>query len=593
MNAHGRKAVIWLLTGACVTLLTGMMDRVGAQEIIDAAPADLDDFHTLFRNPAALPLLSDRLVFGTGAGDIGVNPGAFDVRNGFAGYHGSFGRWRVGLNGRFLDAGIFRRTEIGLSWGQIIQPSIAIGARLDIRSQGFDRERFEGIDPGDPVLAAGLTRNYASLSIGVLATPAPGLSVGAVVENFNRPDVSLTPGATYRLPVALDLGVQFRSDRFHPSINVRVDEGAIRTRLRMGVVVREDDLLRVDLRREQIGFEGIVRIYRGVHVDYRYDYPLNELNTFSRGSHALSFVYDFAPRPVAPEPLAIRNPPPPVALTRAIGPVRLEGDYRLLPSASSLEIREERITRRADPDIPVAFLRRNYAEIFGDPGAEPAEDLPTAEATLDSSVALAGAYSPGYRRSLDSLAAALGDTAGLETIIYTGAEDLPRAENLREFIGGRGDAAPRGIRVVRPGGGGAPGDTTGPDLSLIGRTETRIVLSSDELEFRVVSPGADGHAGPWRLVVLDRESHGVHTIEGRGPVPNRIAWDWRRDDGTLIDPGWYTYRLQWESRRGEPRQSPPGRFHVRRYRKDITIELTRKRRPPDPGTDRLELRLGR
>jgi hypothetical protein len=129
------------------------------------------------------------------------------------------------------------------------------------------------------------------------------------------------------------------------------------------------------------------------------------------------------------------------------------------------------------------------------------------------------------------------------------------------------------------------------DLSLIGRTETHIILSNEEVEFRILALNMDDYNGPWSLLIRDMEGETVKEFSGRGDVPDRIVWDWHGETGGLVEPGLYEYLLRWTGKQGGPRESRPVTFYVKKSKKDITIELTRKRSIQDLDAQRLELLL--
>ncbi len=603
--------------------LSGMPERVFAQDLVDGNSADLDDFRTSFRNPASLAFLPNQFVFGTKAFDVGINPGTFDLSNGYIGYYSPHRRKRLGLNGQFLRTGIFSVTSFGLSYSERLHPSIAVGGRLDVLNQGFDRDRFQGVDPGDPLLSSELSRNYYSIALGVLAMPTPELSIGAVAENVNRPNVALSEEEQFHLPVDYDIGVQYRADRLHPSFNLRYEDGAFRYRLRMGIVLTEDLMARLEYQRERLGFEGHIRLYRGLNLNYRYQYPLNELNTFSSGSHNLSFVYDFTRILEIPDLIDVRYTPEPVELSRSREAIPVEGDFIVFSSTPSLDIWEKNITRRVDDDIPLDFLKRNYHRIFAVEGLEstPGRDEIVAFSP-DTSIGLVGSYSKEYRSTLDSLSAYLleGDVDG--TTIVSPENELLRAGNIKDVIIRKTEISPEKILIVRepPKQGGvgenmppnkpavvadtvttpigiSTGTDTDPDstvdqevdLSLLNRTETRIDLSQESVQFQVIALNMESYDAPWSLVIHDSDGGKVREFTGSGSIPERIIWDWLDEGGTLVEPGWYSYRFRWTEPDGSSKDSMMGRLFVKKNKKNITIELTRKWLKKIPDAQRLEV----
>jgi hypothetical protein len=610
----------FLMTCALMVVLMCQAGLVKAQVVDDASVADLDDFRTSFMNPASLSYLPNQLIFGSKAYEVGVNSSFFDMSNGYVSYYSPYWRKRLGVSGQFLRTGLFDLTDFAFSYSERVHQLFSVGGRLDIINQGFNESSFQGVDPGDPVLSNGLSKNYFSFTVGFMVVPVPELSLGAVFENINRPNVALLTDDSFLLPVICDFGAQYRMDKFRPSVGFRYEDGVARYNLRLGVKLREDLLFRFDYRKEKVGFEGHVQLYRGLNLNYRYQYPLNELSTFSSGSHNIAFVYDFTRIINLPGLMNINYEPEPVTLIRSTRNIPVGGDFSVLSSTNSLEIWEKNITRRADEDIPIEFLKRNYEKIFEEPDGEAPVDSGMAAFYPDTLNELVGTYSDDYKESLDSLSTILGKE-GIEARIYTREGDLLRAENIKEFISSKSKIPPERIQILRAHDGSSdpgvtdsltvgadtieiPVDTAAVeiagvdsgaqdefDLSMIGRTERRIVLSEDNIEFRIFSIGKDDYSSPWSLEIRDEAGGLIRSFTGRGAVPRSIWWDWRDESGSLIEPAWYTYVFRWEDTGGGSIETPMGRIYVKKNKKDILIELTRKRSVRDLDAQRIELLL--
>jgi len=587
------------LSTICIVITCLVLSSATAmtQDIIDASSADLDDFMTSFKNPASISFLPNQLIFGTKAYEVGVNSSFFDISHGYIGYYSPYWRKRIGVFGEFLRTGIFNTTDIGVSYSERLGGIIAVGGRFDIVNQGFDQGQFQGVDPGDPVLSEGLSKNYVSITAGAIAVPIPELSIGAVVKNINKPNVAIDRDNPFRLPLRYDLGIQYRAGRVHPSVNVGVEDGTVRFRLRFGVAVWDDIWARFDYQRDNLGFEGQMRFYKGLHFNYRYQYPLNELSAFSKGSHALAIVYDFTKIleiPVLPD---IQYQPEPVELESTGGEIPIEGDFCILSSLNQMEIWEKNITRKVDADVPMEFIRRNYKKIFDDLRDDVLrEDTGGITFYPDTLEGLVGSYSRNYISSLDSISGYLWETDSTETRIYARDEDVFRAENIRGVIANKSQTTGDRISLHKLGTPSSEMEAAGTvswnerDLSLLNNTESLTVLSEERVVFDILALNQNLYSKKWSLLIEDTEKNAVKTFSGVGDVPPRIEWDWYDQNGELIEPGWYSYLFRWEDNEGRQKESSPGKIHVKKNKKDILIELTKKKLKGKKA-QRLELHL--
>ena len=614
-GAMKTKRRTYLILSLAAIYFALFFSPVNAQEIEDTGAADLDDFGIGFKNPASISFLPNQLIFGTSAHEIGINSNFFDISNGYLAYYSPYWRKRIGVFGDFLRTGIFNTTELGVSYSERLNRIFAVGGRIDFVNQGFNENRFQGVDPGDPVLSSGLSKNYVSVTAGLITVPVPELSLGAVVKNINKPDVAMEKDNAFRLPLHYAFGLQYRAGRLHPSVNVGVEDGDVHLRLLVGVEVWEDICARVDYQAEHMGVEGQMKLYRGLHFDYRYEYPLNELNSFSKGSHSFSLIYDFTRILDKPSLPPIEYSAEPVELKRTEGEISVEGDFYVLPSTNHLEIWEKNITRKVDTDVPVMFIKRNYKKIFEELGNNVyQQDVGTTVFYPDTVDRLVGTYTPDYRSSLDSISDYLWNSDSTETWIYARDNDVFRAENIKDVLMNKSqisdsmislrklDERSKEMGVEEEEGGPfdafesreAEIDTSSGeevDLSLLNETETFIVLSEPDVEFEILSLGTDYYNRQWSLIIRDGDETEVKTFTGVGNVPGRIEWNWRDEEGDLLRPGWYSFVFGWEDHAGKQKETSMGKIHVKKNKKNIMIELTRKKKLKDKKTQRIELHL--
>jgi len=583
------RTLLTLIT--TIMCLAACLSTGWAQDIVDANSADLDDFRTSFKNPASLSFLPNQLIFGTKAYEVGINSSFYDVSHGYIGYYSPYWRKRVGVFGEFLRTGIFNMTDIGVSYSERLNKTFAIGGRLDLVNQGFDESQFQGVDPGDPILSSGLSKNYLSLTAGLIAVPIPELSFGAVIKNFNKPNVAMEEDNPYQLPVRYDFGLQYRVGRLHPSANISIEDSNFRYRFRIGVLVWDDIWTRFDYEGENLGFEGQMRFYRGFHFNYRYQYPLNELNTFSEGSHTLFLVYDFTRILAKPQLPLIQYLPDPVVLDRTEGEIPLEGDFYILASTSLLEIWEKTITRKVDPEVPLEFIRRNYDKIFQELRYDVSiGDTGKIISYPDTLEGLVGTYTHDYISSIDSISGYLLEVDSTETRIYAREEDVFRAENIKDVITNKSKIPADKITLQKLGTRPYEQEISDTDLSLLNSTESFTVLSEEIVSFDILSLNKDRYDGNWSLLIRDLDQIIVKSFDGTGNVPRRLEWDWAVKDSDFIKPGWYSFVFRWEDKQGRLKESPMGKIHVKKNKKDILIELTKKKFT-DKKAKRLEIHL--
>jgi hypothetical protein len=120
--------------------------------------------------------------------------------------------------------------------------------------------------------------------------------------------------------------------------------------------------------------------------------------------------------------------------------------------------------------------------------------------------------------------------------------------------------------------------------------ETITALSAQSTVFQI-SPisNVDGPED-WRLVVKDRKDREVKSFTGNGKPQTEIRWDWKDSRGDLVNPGIYSYQLEWF--KDSKREITPKKYiTVKKLLRHIKIEISNEQKDIGDDTDEIDIIL--
>ena len=125
-----------------------------------------------------------------------------------------------------------------------------------------------------------------------------------------------------------------------------------------------------------------------------------------------------------------------------------------------------------------------------------------------------------------------------------------------------------------------------PQEQLI-RTSTQFTI------FRIVPVNMMNYTGPWKLTIESVNGTTFKEFSGEGTVPKEVKWNWRSDEGELVNAGFYYYFLTWNIGGGSPTTSERKRLYVQKLLRTINVKVTREHPQVLDDVDEIDVFLKR
>lgn len=566
-----------------------------AQELLRGPSMSLEDAASQFANPALMSFQRSKLALGAKAYHLGIsNAGGVPLRQGYALFSSPFffsDRFGAGAHVQYFDSPIYRRMAFGGSVSARLMPFLSIGLRIEALNLSYNESEFVGFDPADPVFANGFGKTVLTTSLGVFAQPLLNLRLSAGLRNLNRPDLSLA-GEGFREQIESFLGVAYGYGPAMALLEVVDTFNGVETRFGIEAVATTGSFVRLSSNTDfSLGrLEGQLHVGGPISVHYGYELPLGELGPSSNGSHTFSVVFDFGRTPELPDPVNI----PSYLYSNAIPEITPQLAPKVYISASTDYVRfyEQQIVRTVDEDVPEEALRqlsRQDLGIMDSTLVQPEAHIPGEVIDdISTEVMLQGSYSALYEASIRALARALVADSMKHLTISGEGRQLMKAAGVRNRMV-KSEAAPEDQISITVPRNGPSSEKTLPgvfapreDLVLYEPDHTMLFLNSSYALPRVQS---------WQLRITDLEGQVVKTFGGNDVLPASLAWDWRAENGQLIAPGVYRYRLEWVDAAGDTYLSNERKLYVQKMLRKITIEVTRDIEALRKEADAVEIRI--
>lgn len=580
-----------------------------SQNMFNDNPADIDGAVAICSNPALGYFVENRLVLGMDARYLGLLDNQLGLRNLYINYIPSWRFRGFSVGAQTFSADIYSQTTFGVSYSRsLLMKNLSVGASVNIFNRGFDKDDFDLIDSNDPVLGSSLSKTNLDIAMGIAFFPVSNVCVGLSAEHINQPNIAID--GDYSHPTMISLGAKAYFGRLHPSLflsnlewydNLTLWDAVKRNKylLTFGIDYELSNrfIIGSQINRSGLGAGTVFKITDLMGVDYRYEYPMTDINKFAWGSHRLSMVFefDYVPdyRPVA----EIVEPPVPVYSPPEIT-VSNSSDLFAFSDVDSVTILEREINRRIGEEFDVnEFAKLKPAELNITRGILQLEDRYFAADTVavkDPLSELKGAYSTSYRGALNSIVYGIKEKRTLKASLVAGPDNLQRANSMYNLISGYGQLFPENLAVVVPYY--SITDTTVGDINIMAMepVENRIDIIPEEMNFEILRQNHSGQVSQWALMINTYEDITVKLWNGTGNLPEEIKWDLRDDRGELIKEGQYYYYLEWLEPDGSTRRSFRQQLTVLRIQKRLFIDVTTQ---PSyerlKEADKIDLILGR
>jgi hypothetical protein len=223
---------------------------------------------------------------------------------GQGGFTLSLPRVNAALLASHRDTDLLGESELALDWGFRPLANLSLGIEVGLRRFGWNRERLDPVQAGDPVFDGGYDRIEPILGGGLFWAPRPGLRLGLGLKHLNRPSLSLS-GDGPRAPVRVHAGLLWQGERLALGLSgdnldyVRGD-GTLLDELggdwsaTIGAAwsMREDLRMEGHLREDGLRLGLAASWLLGHWLRYEFTLPLGELADAFDGSHRLAYRFN-------------------------------------------------------------------------------------------------------------------------------------------------------------------------------------------------------------------------------------------------------------------------------------------------------------
>jgi len=590
-----RKIILYQL----ILVLAGSQ-FVYAQNLVEANPANIHDPGSAFINPAVIMSQSKQVFAGIRIFQMGFldnNSTAF--KHSFLTYSQPFSRMPrmgYGITAQYLHTPYFTQGNYSLLVARRFSEIVTLGTRVNWFTKGYNLRDANLEIEDDPVFRDNRTKHVFSLGFGFLLGPVSNLTVGIGLDHVNRPNVSLS-GNELRQPITFDFGIHYLFNFIGPSLYVNYQDNQTVTTFGLEAQHFSLGTLGLYYGKRSVILEGRLNLLRNrMSIGYRMDFPLQDLVSYSVGTHLLSVSYRFA------EPI--------------------DSDFNIISTVDNLNVVEKRISVEADKGITVRdieALAEYKLDIFDQQSLERIKESAKVVGIQNlgdrSGAQLDDASYKYYKKTLiEMVEKKMKQTGGtaFKVDINSPPGTGQRALALLNFLVDSLGFPSQNVNIVFAEDYNDPNwnqhniilealktsisDAKGLMKRIKIPIPGKILLSDDQTVFEIKRIQSTKPVHSWRIV-----------IESRGDVikrfagfkdPRATAWDWKDDDDNLIKPGEYFYYFQWRDKAtGDWKPSRPNKkvIFVDKEVQTERIFLTKDGQPPmeDPNieTEKVEVLL--
>ncbi|MBD3288318.1 type IX secretion system membrane protein PorP/SprF [candidate division KSB1 bacterium] len=545
-----------------------------SQDFIRTNPADLEDPQSLFINPAVVPFQNMVLNLGMKLYHVGfVSGNSTALKHTFNSNslpNIPFPRVGLGITTQSFNTPYFRTVGIGVSMAYSLSPIIALGVSANGLNINYDFDYDNVLHLEDP-LFKDMNNWNVSFGFGAVVRPVSNFSFGIACNHINRPDLSLADVGA-RQPMIMDFGFKYYYNVFGASIYGHYQEDDLVFGILAEAKLYDKGVLKTGYHDRSFLAEGQLNLFKGISLIYRLEYPLNELNHYSYGSHQFGFSWNMKSN--------------------------FEYKYNIHASTDTVKIIKQRSLIRIDKiladDLDRLFSYFGSSE-FGIPENKTSTEL-MKNIVEDPSFSLMEESYNQYRSKLKNLLSSPQEYNSKNTIdIYCHDEGTAeRAIRIRNYLINDIGINRNYIKIYRTY------KTSDTDSlyrkakidSLQKKIERNFV--EDESEYielqqpwtermipeRIyfnISNVAKTKVYAWRIEIRKITGKTVHTIEGYSQIPDLVEWDGFDADGNLINVGnYYCYFQHKSSRMGrwQPKDPKPKRITFVNITRDRIVRFT-------------------
>lgn len=591
--------------------------------------ADLSDPFAYGLNPALGEMTRQQISAGLQVLHLGLLENSGDLNTGGLIYTTRKFNGGLSFDASYLSTPMWGLKKFRAGYGRRVFAGLSLGLSVGLDQRAFD---LSGVDLSqgsylDPLLTGGLSRTVATTTLAAAySLPMQGVTAGLVLENPHQPNVSIGghDDSVY-LPATLRAGLSWERELF--MLNAGVVDRQWRTTYAAsarGNIYGKHSLV-ASLESDQWSLGTRVSVGQRAWLEYRYTQPRSDLADLSSGSHGIVISWHASGRakpvvrythqsmddaPYNPH-LAVEDenffPEAGQVAVASLEPTH--GFFTVAAASDTAMIRVKRLKRVFGTGVDMARVRRlprwrigvmdstwsdqiTWDITEGMTDAYPENDLPR------------GNYSDDYQANMDSLQSNLHNGTTGDLIIVADADQLDRARYLARKAGA--DSLGKGRVTIKQFAPMANTELRRMLMRPVGRDsippmEEITLYQYPSIPIKLLRLGDVDDLQAWSLDILDSLGRPVRQFKGLGGPPSQVTWNWRDEDGRLVDVDQYTYQLRWRDGRGGYHKTITREILIARQVMQRTLEFGVQKTPLrdlekqqpmlilDPGRDGLSV----
>ncbi len=569
-----QRAVIFII-------LLGLIQILGAQELMRSNPADRSDPKALLRNPAIIPFQNLAVNFGMRILNYGFledNPAGLRYTYNTTSYPDLLGTsFALGFLAQTFNASIYTQSEFGLATAYSVGDMVAVGVTTRFRNHNFDAGKMDLVNPNDPVFANGTGQWNVSFDAGLVVSPTEELSVAFSVSNLNKPDLSLSNSGA-KLPREFSFGGKY----LYRDFGFSMFGNYYNEKLAFGIMTEANLQNRFIFRVGYLGgddcftAETQFNLFKGLGLTYRFDYPLNEMNSFGNGTHQLELSWNMRYNPLYAYDIKASTDTVKVIAETPV----------LIVSRDAFNDTLLNILEPKDLEFTTDIDEKYYVPVKGG-------GLPLDELEDDSTFYEAADV---YKRCFRDVKKHIEETGKRIKVVitYNDAKTGERAALLRKYFIDSLKCLPEDVEIALE-----KKENETDSLKMALQDSVRMLLSAADTTFikngdlkfswstvermipeKIVFRISDirrRKVYKWRILITDFIGAKVHEILGYHKVEPEIIWDGFTQNGRLLRNGDFFYSFQYSlgGKRWVPKRPKRHRISFRMIKREKIISLTR------------------
>ncbi|MFQ5706104.1 MAG: type IX secretion system membrane protein PorP/SprF [bacterium] len=452
----------------------------------------------------------------------------------------------VGLDVRYFSAGLYSEVAAALLFSREMFYHFSLGTKIGLERRSYNKDKFNVVDPDDPVLIGNLGVNSLNLGFGIYWNPG-NLAFGVGVDHANRSNIGVKSRAL--LPQEISGAVGYKIGLLTPTLVVHADGTRTRVGFSLTAAPTQAGTFRLGYESGMpVKLEASLNLSKNNNLRYGIDLPTEGTRKASVGSHEFTYSHVFAREPDIATP-------------------------DLLLSTRELRVLQETVVR----SMPANLDLERLAAV-----AELTNDFVSPDSRAENVVTIsAGALSQhedraGRRERFTRLAAEISkivqQNPDLRLLLRTDARSVADARLLKYYLQRKNLVSLDKIQIVKSSASG-PADLAGFEPGHFTVTRKRPQLSANTLNIRLRVPGKVRRTKKWQLKIFDSRGKLVNTFSSKGNLPEMLVWDWRDRRGHLVPPGRYAFQVRVQTKSGKIKVSDLQRVTVTQIQRTVKLKF--------------------